>query len=117
MSKSNEKLKTKDIPDLKYILKVSQKGYLWWKKPICETELADIIRINDKVQPARLESLYKGNSKDHILRYIDYKLYGFDIYSRNIIADRYIMSVNSQWSDEEMDKAINHFVTNTIKYK
>lgn len=119
MKEKSKNQKNEIIRDLKYILNVSHKGHLWWKKPIYKTSIADIITLNDKVKPAIIEPLYKGDDeqKDHILTYIDNKLEELDIFSKNIIPDNYIMSINSKWSDEELDKAIDNFVNNVIRYK
>lgn len=127
MSKSNERWMTKNpeiTHDLVYVLNVFQKGYLWWKKPAYETKLADFI-VGElqwdgsfkKSQP--MEVLYKGDkiTRNNILNYIDNKLETLGILLKDIQPCCFRMDVNSKWAGEEMDKAIDHFVTNTIKYK
>lgn len=119
MSEKDKNQGNENIRDLKYILNVAHKGYLWWKKPIYKTSIGDIITLNDKVKPAIIEPLYKGDDKyrNHILIYIDNKLEELGIFSKNIISDHYRLNINSKWSNEELDKAIDNFVNKVIRYK
>jgi hypothetical protein len=119
LKEKSKNQKNEIIRDLKYILNVSHKGRLWWKKPIYKTFISDIITLNDKVKPTIIERLYKGDDKykNDLLIYVDDKLEDLNIFSKSIIPDNYIMSVNSQWSDKELDMAIDNFVNNVIRYK
>lgn len=120
MSEKDKNQKTKIPHDLVYILNVSKEGCLWWKKPIYRTHLRDIIVINENPKsPIFTETLYKGDKerKDGISAYIDNKLEELGIFSKNIISDNYRLNINSKWSNEELDKAIDKFVNKVIKYK
>lgn len=107
------------LRDLKYVLNVNHKGHLWWKKPIYKTHIADIIVINDDHKPVIMESMYKGDNKlkEELLNCIDNKLESMGIFVRDIMPDVYTMSINSNWEDEELDKALNYFITTIIRYK
>ena len=119
MKKSKKNQKNEDLRDLKYVLNVNRKGYLWWKKPIYKTHIADIIAINDDPKPATIEPIYKGDNrlKEEFLNYIDNKLESLNVFSKDIIPDVYTMCINSNWKNEEFDKAVNYFVSNIIRYK
>lgn len=116
MKKSKKNPKNEDIRDLKYVLNVNHKGYLWWKKPIYETYLSDILTFipNEAIRP-----LYQGDNKlkEELLTYIDNKLGNMGVFIRDVMPDKYTMSINSSWKDEELDKAVNRFITTIIRYK
>lgn len=118
MKEKSKNQKNKPLHDLVYILNVSKEGCLWWKKPIYRTHLGDIIVINENFKsPIFSKTLYKGDKerKDEISAYIDNKLEESGIFSKNIIPSDYRLNLNSQWSDEELNKAIDNFVNNVIK--
>lgn len=119
MKKSKKNPKNEEVRDLKYVLNVNHKGYLWWKKPIYETYLSNILIINDNPKPTTIEPIYKGSDKlkEELLTYIDNKLGNMGVFIRDVIPDKYIMNINSNWKDEEFDKAINYFINNIIRYK
>lgn len=111
MNQKNEGLAV--IPDLKYYIKVKCKGHLWWKKSIYITGIAVIGDLYTHGENHKVEDKFTLS----IQMYIDDKLESLDIFSKNIIPNIYVMSVSSQWSNEELDKAIDHFVNSVIKYK
>lgn len=120
MSEKDKNLKTKNFYDLIYLLKVSNKGYLWWKKPIYSTKLSVPIGvINGWSLNPIMGEIYDidDNLKEKIYQYIDNKLEELNIFSKNIISDHYRLNINSKWSNEELDKAIDNFVNKVIKYK
>lgn len=120
MSEKNKNQKNKIVVDLIYLLRVSKKGFLWWKKPIYGTKLSVPVGIVNgwSLNPI-IGEIYDidDNLKEKIYQYIDNKLEELGIFSKNIISDNYRLNINSKWSNEELDKAIDNFVNKVIKYK